>query len=143
MNKLTLAIRLTGTKIRVNTLISRLEEICDNGRIKDYNGYIPGYIPDDPGKTSILTELEDNVGNEKTPIESLLEFVAENYTESDNAWNILYHLNNVKGVISKYFKAICRGRFNPSKEVLDCDIAGCKMVVETIDDIISKLKVTK
>ena len=143
MNNKALAIRLTGTILRIRTLIERMEEIRDNGRPSDYNGYIPGYNPDGSFKSNILSDLEENTGNGVTPIEHLLDFISENYTENDGAWSVLYHLTNVKCVIKPYFNDVCGGRYNPSKDVLDCDINGCKMVVDVLEDIVSKLKETK
>lgn len=126
-----LAMRLGCVRNRVSTLVHRLEYVRENGKAQMFEGYIPGL-----SSPHITAEFHLRPEDEKC----FFDFIVNNYTKSDNAWNIIYHINNVVYVISDYYRGLCEGRHQASNAVLDEDIAGCHMVIDTIDDIISKLE---
>ena len=131
MNKMILTIKLKCLRNRISVLADRLEWVKSNGKPMSFNGYIIGC-------NSPRVTAEFNLTDEEEA--TLLNFISNTYTKSDAALTILYHINNVDCVISEYYLGICNGRYQASQEELDEDIAGCRMVMETIDDMISKLE---
>lgn len=129
MNTNIIKLKLRYMAKRIETLTNRLSELKESGSVKEYNSY-------KVGQDSPMWTIDEYLGDYAQQFYSL---IAEKYDVDSDMYNIGYHVENICYVVNSYYHRVLDGSIQPNNEVLDCDIAGSKMVYDTLMKIIEEM----